>query len=203
MFRVTKPSMIHQDDLHGLRPFRPGDNPRWIHWRTTARRGQTMIREFEESAGQNLLVILEPWSENPDFPDAQLEAAISLAATICFGWCRERHDRFVLGIPGSAPQLVTGYASLDTALKCLGALARVSGQHRVDPTPLLQMLSTTRAPDALPLLIGQRANGALAERISHQLRRPVVMLQPAAASDFYTGPGAFNLEAPMKSAWSK
>ena len=202
MFRVTKPSMIHQDDLHGLRPFRSGDNPRWIHWRTTARRSQTMIREFEESAGQNLLVILDPWSENPDFPDAQLEEAISLAATICFAWCRERHDQFGLGIANSEPQLVIGYASTDTALRSLGALARVSGQHRVDPAPLLQMLSHARAQDALPLLIGQRANGAMAETIFLQLRRPVVMLQPATASDFYTGPAISNRDMPLMSATS-
>jgi uncharacterized protein (DUF58 family) len=188
VFRVTRASLIHQDDLHGIRPFRLGDNPRWIHWRTTARRGQTMIREFEESAGQNLLVILDPWCENPDFPDAGLEAAISLAATICFAWCRERHDRFTLGIAGAAPELVTGSASRDTALKSLQALARASGRRRIEAAPLAQLLARARAPDALPLLVSKRADGEMADAISRQLRRPVVTLRPETANDFYTAP---------------
>src|SRR5262249_45358720 len=37
------------DEFHGLRAFRSGDSPRWIHWRTTARRGELMVREFEET----------------------------------------------------------------------------------------------------------------------------------------------------------
>src|SRR5262249_36314058 len=34
-----------QSEIHGVRPFRSGDSPRWIHWRTTARRGELMVRE--------------------------------------------------------------------------------------------------------------------------------------------------------------
>src|SRR5262249_19367903 len=60
LHRVARPSMTQQDDLHGLRPFRPGDNPRWIHWRTTARRNMKMVREFEEMSGMNLIVVVDP-----------------------------------------------------------------------------------------------------------------------------------------------
>ncbi|HLW66852.1 MAG TPA: DUF58 domain-containing protein, partial [Gemmataceae bacterium] len=190
IFRTARASMIHQDDLHGLRPFRPGDNPRWIHWRTTARRGETMVREFEEAAGQNLLVILDPWSENPDYADAGLEAAISLAATICAAWCRERHDRFGLAVAGCAPECMAGYGSQQTALEALHALARVAGQRRVDPGPLVQLLAHKPGPDALPLLIGQRPNAALTDAVSAKLRRPVIMLQPEMAHEFYTAPEA-------------
>src|SRR6202042_142813 len=37
------------NEFHSLRPFRRGDSPRWIHWRTSARRGELMVREFEKA----------------------------------------------------------------------------------------------------------------------------------------------------------
>src|SRR5262245_11639643 len=84
LHRVARPSMIHQDDLYGLRPFRPGDSPRWIHWRTSARRNEKMVREFEEASGQNLILVVDPGG--PTANAADLEALLSLAATICWEW---------------------------------------------------------------------------------------------------------------------
>jgi len=59
---------VAQTDFYGLREFRPGDSPRWIHWRTTARVGELMVREFEEPPLDNLTVIVDPWL--PDQPGA-------------------------------------------------------------------------------------------------------------------------------------
>src|SRR5579859_5067112 len=63
LIRTSRPSMVRHDDLHGLRQFRAGDSPRWIHWRTSARRNQKMVREFEESSGQNLILVLDSWQD--------------------------------------------------------------------------------------------------------------------------------------------
>lgn len=57
---------VAQTDFYGLREFRTGDSPRWIHWRTTARVGELMVREFEEPPLDNLTVIVDPWL--PDRP---------------------------------------------------------------------------------------------------------------------------------------
>jgi len=48
-------------DFYGVRDFRPGDSPRWIHWRTTARMGTPMVREFEETPIEHLVVVVDPW----------------------------------------------------------------------------------------------------------------------------------------------
>lgn len=52
-------------DFYGVREFRPGDSPRWIHWRTTARMNELMVREFEETPLDHLIVILEAWLPEP------------------------------------------------------------------------------------------------------------------------------------------
>src|SRR5262245_2941374 len=85
-------------EFHGVRPYQHGDSPRWIHWRTSARRGELMVREFEEAQEDNLILVLDPWlpevgqasRAGPSAATAAdlLEDAISLAATICWEWCR-------------------------------------------------------------------------------------------------------------------
>jgi uncharacterized protein (DUF58 family) len=74
-----------QEQFHGLRPFRTGDNPRAVHWRTSARRGEWMVREFEDLPGENILMVLDPSVRAPNTDD--FEAAVSLAATIIADWC--------------------------------------------------------------------------------------------------------------------
>ena len=39
----------------------PGDSPRWIHWRTSARAGELMVKEFEQQNEQDLAILIDPW----------------------------------------------------------------------------------------------------------------------------------------------
>ena len=33
----------------------------WIHWRTSARRGELMVKEFEQQNEQDLAILIDPW----------------------------------------------------------------------------------------------------------------------------------------------
>lgn len=67
-----------QTEFHGLREFRSGDSPRWIHWRTTARVGELMIREFEEPPASQLVLVVDPWlPERADVLRKNLEAVMA------------------------------------------------------------------------------------------------------------------------------
>jgi len=72
------------DEIHGLRELRPGDDYRAIHWRTSARRGQLMVRENEEEAARELCVYLDNSRTSPttDGRDPYVEKAISIAASL-------------------------------------------------------------------------------------------------------------------------
>jgi uncharacterized protein (DUF58 family) len=188
LHRLARPSMIHQDDLHGLRQFRPGDNPRWIHWRTSARRNQKMVREFEEDAGLNLILILEPWTTNFGHFDAQLEQTVSLAASLAWEWCRQSIDYLMLAIAGTKPRVTAGYASHDNALAMLRHLADVRGETYVDPQPLLRAVNAGVVPDAPVILISPRERGPLHQRLEQSWNRPIFALTPGRAAEFYDAP---------------
>ena len=83
-------------EFFGLREFRQGDDPRDIHWRTSARRGRPFVRESEDTRGRTAVVILEN-AETADAPaqatagsgdpapglaDNSFEAAVSMTASL-------------------------------------------------------------------------------------------------------------------------
>ncbi|NBR06043.1 MAG: DUF58 domain-containing protein [Planctomycetes bacterium] len=83
---------LAQEEFHGLRVYRPGDSPRAIHWRTSARRGELMVRELEDFPGDDLLLVVDPGIGN----DNELESFISFAATVVHDYCRARGNRMVV-----------------------------------------------------------------------------------------------------------
>jgi uncharacterized protein (DUF58 family) len=50
----------HGTDLYGVREYRSGDPLRRIHWRTSARRGELVVREFEPPGLRVLALLLDP-----------------------------------------------------------------------------------------------------------------------------------------------
>ena len=67
------------DDLYNLRQYRPGDDPRLIHWRSSAKTQSLTVRELEEDAARDVrLVLTGDGRRDP----ARLEPALSEAASL-------------------------------------------------------------------------------------------------------------------------
>jgi uncharacterized protein (DUF58 family) len=80
------PARARSGDFHGLRELRAGDDPRDIHWRTSARRGRPFVREFEEEAGRSVVIVLE--STIDDGATDVFESAVSHAASLALHFLR-------------------------------------------------------------------------------------------------------------------
>ena len=48
-----------RDDYLGSRPYRPGDEPRSVHWRATARSNELVVREYDRTLERQLWIFLE------------------------------------------------------------------------------------------------------------------------------------------------
>ncbi len=66
--------------VRGLRPYRSGDSPRWIHWKSTARGGRLIIKEFDDETIADQFIFLD--SEAPWQSEEQFELAVCLANSI-------------------------------------------------------------------------------------------------------------------------
>jgi uncharacterized protein (DUF58 family) len=175
-----------QADFHGLRPFRSGDSPHWIHWRTSARCGELMVREFEDLPSDDLIVVLDLE------PVKDAEAAISLCATICWEWCRHKGHRFVLGVASAEPVVLDGTAGPEHALRMLEYLAVLDAAAEATghgSSSLPERLALALLPPA-PVLLISAAGGALEGTLARRLNRPIVRLDVTALSglDFYEPP---------------
>lgn len=67
--------------FHSLREYVPGDERRAIHWKSTAKTGQYMVRQFEETRRSHLMVVL---GLHPDefATDEEFEMAVSVAGSL-------------------------------------------------------------------------------------------------------------------------
>ncbi len=135
------------DDFHRIREYFPGDNPKLIHWRTSARRNELMVQEYHQSRRQHLSLFLDLWvPAGPTQDDlARVEYAVSFAATVCVEHLRHGHEtRLQLWVCGQgadgAP--AEGISNLEAALDLL-ALAQPTSS-----SPIVE--TVRRAVPALP-----------------------------------------------------
>lgn len=75
--------------INGVRPYRPGDPVRDIHWPATARTGEVHVRVHDYTAQTRLMVVINSqlkenqWDNLMEYEQEQIEREISIAATLC------------------------------------------------------------------------------------------------------------------------
>lgn len=78
-------SLGRGDEFYGVRDYVPGDSPRLISWKASARTGSLVVREQTTPTAGNLWVILNlnaPRATEPPPPDDPTEQAIVLATSL-------------------------------------------------------------------------------------------------------------------------
>jgi uncharacterized protein (DUF58 family) len=152
-----RPGSMH-GDFHSLRPYRSGDSRHLIHWRTSARQGQLMVRQFEREQTHDMAVFLDLWQPaNAGAEEAQtIELAVSLAATIVADRCRRSGSRLLLAVSGAEPRQVGGSASVSLLGDMLEALALAEASTRDGLQALIQRGLEQASGDADLVLISTR-----------------------------------------------
>jgi uncharacterized protein (DUF58 family) len=148
------PARARSGDFHGLRELRAGDDPRDIHWRTSARRGRTFVREFEEETGRGVLIVLSTAVSEEAAPT--FETAVSYAASLALLLLRrDLRVGLLAGATFIAPDTGTGSA----ILRCL-ALVQSTACDAQAPSPRARQwhgntLTIVPAPGQPSIELGQ------------------------------------------------
>jgi uncharacterized protein (DUF58 family) len=122
-------------DFFGVREWRLGDNRRAIHWRSSARRGSLVVRQFEQHRTRDVALLVDLWQPAEATADDldNVELAVSFAATVITDLCRKGGNDLLLGITAAEPVQLVGPASLvllEDAMESL-ALAEASAEDRL------------------------------------------------------------------------
>ncbi|MCC7493216.1 MAG: DUF58 domain-containing protein [Fimbriimonadaceae bacterium] len=158
-------------DFRATREYLPGDDLRRVHWRSTARRGEAIVVEFEEPATTDLCLVLDasPAALLGSGRDDTFETAVTLAASlvehelergnavglVCdhpdcppLPLTRERHDRLrffeqLAVVAATSPRPFTASLELAAELVPTAAVALILSPACDDAT-LLALRALTR-----------------------------------------------------------
>ncbi|MBO0697875.1 MAG: DUF58 domain-containing protein [Zavarzinella sp.] len=176
-------------EIHGLRDYRPGDPPRRVHWKATARRNRLTVREYEDAAPPRLLLVVDPWLPKAPKPadGDRLEALMSVAAGLCKEWRREAGARLALVIAGPNPVALDGPPGPGLTERLLIALAVEPGGEPGDVTRALNQLArvTLAAP---ALVVSTRAMSPVVAAVSRALGRLVASTHMGRQESWYQLP---------------
>ncbi|WP_341769120.1 DUF58 domain-containing protein [Arthrobacter woluwensis] len=164
--------------FHALREYAPGDDRRHIHWKTVARLGTLMVRQFEETRRAHLAIAL---SANLDeyASELEFELAISVACSVGRQALVEQRELDILTQRGPF-RCATGRTMLDDATR----LQSMTGRR--DAVDLARRLAD-RVPNASVVffVVGSGVTPAqlrsCAASVLPGVRAMAIRIQPGAA----------------------
>ncbi len=138
-------------ELFGIRRYVPGDPARHIHWRSSARHGRLLVKEFEEPTVPLLAIVVD--ADRSQTP-ADLDRAARAAASLAYTACARGREVTLLWCGDSGDVVRRGRWEY-----LWDALARV----RAEGPPLYETLERLAAhlpPETTPIAVAGRSSGA-------------------------------------------
>lgn len=127
--------------FRSLRPYRPGDDARDVHWRTSARLPAPVVREFERDRSRAHWIVLDTRRA----PDAAAEAAVESAAALAAN-AIARGEAVGLAAGGMRIEPSGGERQLEAVLDALARVNYGAGRMTDLPAPVGEcVLVTPRA----------------------------------------------------------
>ncbi len=183
-----------------VRSYRQGDDLRKVHWRTTARRDELMVRveEWLWRGGATVLLDHRAAAHRGSGPTSSLEYAVSLAASVYVHLVRHgQRVRLVTGdgLPRAGGPDMTDH-NIDTGLDALAAL-RATHQPDLVSGPAL-----TGGQEVVAVLgaVGAAGVEQLLEHRPRGMRSHAVLLDVAAWATAPDGPPAVAAPDPAQAA---
>ncbi|MET0304278.1 MAG: DUF58 domain-containing protein, partial [Microbacteriaceae bacterium] len=158
--------------FHAIRPYVSGDSRRHIHWKSTAKTGRLMVRQYEESRRSRMAIVMGV-GEAEYLDDDEFELAVSCAASLGLRAVHDARD-------------VTIVTGVEIPRVMRGRLRTIRHLPAVAPRPLLDGFSgVTRFENTMQIPDVCRLTAETGEQLSIAFivvgsTVPLVRLQQAA-----------------------
>ncbi len=124
--------------FHAIRDYAAGDSQRHIHWKSTAKTGQLMVRQYEESRRSRIAVLLGLRHDDEHASEDEFEMAVSAAASLAAQGVRDGRDVLV-----SMSAEISEYEK--DSVKAIRTLPTLSAKGLLDAMSGVQGSSTAMA----------------------------------------------------------
>jgi uncharacterized protein (DUF58 family) len=176
-------SMLHRAsgyDLHSIREHQVGESLRRVHWRSTARRGELMVRRDEQPRQMRATVLLDTRTtgHRGDGPASSFEWAVSAAASVAVHLAGQRYGLRLL--TDESPAGWSTASAVEGAGTVLDELAvvRLGGPRRLSDS--VTTLTRTGGDGMVVVVLGEAAQDeveALATLGRHGARGVAILLR--------------------------
>ena len=139
---------LTSEEFDVLRPYAEGDDLRHIHWRSTARLDEFMVRRFQPSRPGRLTVVID--TRPPGDLAAVQDRTTSVAASIVCAVLRNGDEARILTTDGRGTSMLTHRYEVGTALEFLARLE--GGRPTIDVETIdgaSVVVAVTARPDAI------------------------------------------------------
>lgn len=185
------------DEFSGLREYRRGDDRRHIHWKSVARTGEMVVKEFAQEAPQRHAVVLDLHRPGIGATEAEVEDAVSAAGSVLYHLVRENLPfRLLCTDKGRGSTLFGADEAAYWRAMDLLAVARADGDVRLGEV-LLQKLREGSASEELGegvVLISRSLGDGLVESVEKLRAAGLSVAVVALAAHTYRGGGAASRE---------
>ena len=185
-----------------IRPFLPGDRPRSINWRATARRGEPWVNERHPERTTEVVLFLDSFVDVRGERGSTLDLAVGAAASLAAAYLRQRDRVGLVGFGGFVQWLQPGsgqtalYRLLDTLMETqVFATVAWKGIRHLPPRTLPPKALIV----ALTPLLDERAVAALFDLLARGYDLAVVEVSPLAGAP---GPAGGGWEPLARRLWA-
>jgi uncharacterized protein (DUF58 family) len=198
--RLTEDAPRGSTAFARLREYEAGDDPRLIHWRSTARVGTLVVREHVDTTDPATAIVVDTRTAVLDADT--FEAAIEMAASVAVASLRVGHE-VTLSAPGEDRRAVAA-AGGHEVLDRLAALGQIDD---AEPSTLVRVAERAKEGGSLVVITGAQAG--LVDRLAAVRRRfsRVVVVALGAESAVTRRPGLVVIHAPSAeeaaTSWSR
>ena len=127
--------------FHALREYVPGDDRRHVHWRSSARTGDLMVRQFEETRQSRIAVALDLSDQSYGHED-EFEDAVSVAGSFVQQAFREEN-----------PLALATNVDVHRGLTATRAMNELSRLQRLERTHVTQLFRLVREREAMASVV--------------------------------------------------
>ena len=154
--------------FHALREYVIGDDLRHIHWKSTARTGQLMVKQHVDTSQPDTTIVLD--MRRLSYSEASFETALEAVASIAVSAARSNFPVKVLASDGSGVVSTRGHHDVG---KILDYLARCEMREHAPLGPVFDQVARGRGGEALVIVSGRSsvADAALAATIMRRFGR--------------------------------